>query len=112
MDEDKSTGGTRHYDQPEADQAQRRAMLKQDAFSTYHAMAQGDPDAEGGPAVTGASPKPYGGDLPGPAWSRDLAALPKERPLGEDINAVNDISAVWFDPDYVAPAEEPSDEEA
>jgi len=102
-DDDKSTGGTKPYDQPESDQAQRRAMLKQDAFATYHAMAQGDPDAEGGPTVTGARPKPYGADLPGPAWSRDLAALPPERPLGIDIDAVEDTEACWWEPDAAGP---------
>jgi len=82
------------YEQPEADQAERRAILKSDreAHQTYHAMAVGDPDAEGGPAVTGASQPQFAV----PQWSRDLAALPKEPPLGEDINAVNDTEACWW----------------
>jgi hypothetical protein len=111
MNDDKSTGGTRPYDQPEATQAERRAVLRSDreareAHATYHAMALGDPDAEGGPAVTGASQP----QLAVPQWSRDLAALPKERSLGIDINAVEDTEACWWEPNAVGPRGGQSDE--
>ncbi|MCA1513638.1 recombination protein NinG [Bradyrhizobium sp. NBAIM01] len=73
--------------------------------SSYFEMEAGRDDESSGPAVTGASPV-YGANLPAPAWSKALASLPKERPLGERVDAVNDISAVWFDPEYVAPTVE------
>jgi hypothetical protein len=111
MNDGKSTVGSRLYDQPETDQAERRAVLRSDreareAHATYHAMALGSSDAEGGPAVTGAS-KPQ---LAVPQWSRDLATLPKERPLGIDINAVEDTEACWWEPDAVGPRGGQSDE--
>ncbi|WP_156436382.1 hypothetical protein [Bradyrhizobium pachyrhizi] len=79
----------------------------------YFSMAQHRNVADPEPApVVGVETKPYGHDLAGPQWSRDLAALPKERPTGECIDALNPIDAVWFDPDYIAPEEGGSNGEA
>lgn len=87
----KSTGGTREYQQPEATQSERRAMLKQDAQArTYFELAQGDPDAEGGPTVVGASA--FGPKLPAPAWSHDPTG--KEAPLGSRVDWLPDCSGI------------------
>lgn len=106
---------THDYEQP-ASQAERRAMLKQDAAArdvptSYFAREAANDAAEGGPApVVGASAKPYGADLPAPTWAHDPSG--KEPPLGEDVNALVDMRACWWREGAVAPGEEPTDEEA
>ena len=108
MNDDKSTGGTRHYDQPDASQAERRKMLKQDAHArTYFEIAQGDDgEALGRTPVTGNGAPPFAV----PAWSSDAATLPPERPLGYDVNALPDMNACNWEPDAVGPSGEPADE--
>jgi hypothetical protein len=110
---DHQARATRDYQQPEATQSERRAILRSDrdareAHRSYYAMAVGDPDAEGSPAVTGAAPT-YGRDLPGPAWSADAAALPK-RPLGIRVDDLPDMEACWWEPDAIGPRGGSTDE--
>lgn len=67
-----------------ATQAERRAMLKQDAAArTYFEMAQGEGD-DGRTPVVGAAP--FGSKLPAPAWAHDPTG--PEPPLGIDVNEV------------------------
>jgi hypothetical protein len=111
---DHQSNATRDYAEPDASQAERRAILKSDrdareAHRSYHAMAVGDPDVEGGPAVVGAAPV-YGAGLVGPAWSRDLASLPKERPLGQRVDDLPDMEACWWEPDAIGPRGGSTDE--
>ncbi|MGY4227603.1 hypothetical protein ACVMIH_004964 [Bradyrhizobium sp. USDA 4503] len=70
----------------------------------YFQMAQHRNVADPEPApVVGAEAKPYGHNLPGPAWSADLASLPPERPLGECVDALPDMTACNWEPDAVGP---------
>jgi hypothetical protein len=106
-DDHTSTEGTRHYEQPEADQAERRKILKQDAQAlTYFDLANGDGDDDKQRAhVVGANA--LGPMLPAPAWATDPTG--KERPLGQDVNALPDMRACWWIEGAVAPGE-PTDE--
>jgi hypothetical protein len=77
---DTSTIGNQHYEQPDADQSERRRILKEDAeVKTMFAMAQGgnEGDALGRTPVVGA--RPFGPKLPAPQWSQDLAAVERGR---------------------------------
>lgn len=89
---DKGTGGTQPYNQPDATQAERRAVLKQRPGerepTTYHQLAQGEDDLGGRWAEP---PAKYPA---GPAWTRDLAAQPKEAPLGVNVNWLPDCSGI------------------
>jgi hypothetical protein len=64
-----------------------------DKSNTYFDRAQNDPDAPGGRYAKPSIPVVGAGPLPlaVPAWSRDLAAMPLEPPLGADVNAVPDL---------------------
>jgi hypothetical protein len=108
---EKGTQGNQPFIQ-EASQRERRTMLRQDAAArlrpgdreptTYAAMAQIEDDLGG----RWTEPKYPAG----PQWTRDAAALPKERPLGSDINEVMDTEACWWDANAVGPRGGQSDE--
>ncbi|MHC2466705.1 hypothetical protein ACVIHD_005717 [Bradyrhizobium embrapense] len=71
--------------------------------STYFEMSQHRDLGTGEcTPVVGTAPV-YGADLPGPAWSRDAASLPRERPLGECVDALPDLEACHWEPDAVGP---------
>ena len=103
-----TSDATRAFDN-DTTQSERREVLKNDRLArehaqqaTYFEMAQGDGDPNA-PTVVGSTQfgPNYG---PGPQWSRDLAALPKERPLGECVDALVDIETCWWEgPDAVGP---------
>ena len=102
MNERTGTGGTRQYEQPEADQAERRKVLKQDAQAlTYFDIANCNLDTEGRSAIVGTDA--LGPILPAPSWSRDLAALPPERPLGARVDDLVDMETCWWDPGATGP---------
>ncbi len=87
-DDDKSTEGNQPYEQPEATQAERKRILKQDAQSqTYFDIARGDDgDGRAGtPVVGSASPAPF----VAPEWSRPV--VPPEPPLGWCVDSLPDM---------------------
>src|SRR5262245_59068269 len=95
-DDANSTSPTHSYHQ-NATQDERRAVLAADIKAkavaadaaalragdreptTYAAIAEREDDLGQRPAAVPKYPV-------GPAWSRDLASLPKEEPLGVDVN--------------------------
>lgn len=94
---DHQSGATRPFNQPEASQDQRRAIIEAEALaaaiakgrepaepSTYFEQSKVDAEREGS-ALTGLQ-SPV---LPVPAWCID--PVPIEPPLGWDVNAVPDL---------------------
>ena len=70
--------------------------MSEDKPTTYHQMAIAALDEAGGRyARRGVETIITGKDAPSVdavAWSKDLASLPKEPPLNEDINALPDLT--------------------
>ncbi|TFV74113.1 hypothetical protein E4K64_19160 [Bradyrhizobium frederickii] len=66
-----------------------RESAGDEAPQSYFAMEAARLDANA-TLIGSATPPP----LAAPQWSRDLAALPKEPPLGDDVNALPDCSGI------------------
>jgi hypothetical protein len=84
---------THEYIQPDADQAERRAMLRDDdAARTYFEIERRAAQRSDKPSleVTGAA-KPWGADLPAPSWTVDPTG--PEPQIGIDVNELPDMEA-------------------
>lgn len=92
---------TRNYTQPEADQAERRRVLKQDDQARSYFEMEAAAETKDGPTVVGASA--FGPKLPAPAWSTSLGATPQEPPLGECVDDLVDMETCWWEPGAVGP---------
>ncbi|WP_298870928.1 hypothetical protein [uncultured Bradyrhizobium sp.] len=84
---------------------QLRESASDDGAKSYFEMEAVRLDANSA-LIGSASPLP----LIAPQWSRDLAALPNERPLGENVHALVDMETCWWEPDAVGPRGGQSDE--
>lgn len=77
------------HERREAVKRFRQSNADQDeAPQSYFAMEAARLDANS--TLIGSATPP----LAGPQWSRDLAALPKEPPLGDDVNSLPDCSGI------------------
>lgn len=101
-----TSDATRTFDN-DTTQSERREVLKNDRLvredaqqATYFEMAQGDGDPNA-PTVVGSTR--FGPKLPAPTWSRDLAATPKERPLGARVDDLVDMETCWWEEGAVGP---------
>ena len=97
-DDPKGTQGNQAYTQ-EADQAARLRQLREDQRARNGSAG----DDDGGRPTTTQAQALSALPLAAPAWSRALASLPPERPLGYDINAQVDMETCWWDPDAIGP---------
>lgn len=80
---------------------ERYRQQQADEPRTYFEIAQGESKTSDAASVTGASSRPYGHDLPAPAYGSDPTG--PEPSLGVDVNALPDMATCWWIPGAESP---------
>lgn len=94
-------------------QSERREAVEQfrqrerapTSYFAREAANQATDGATGGASLVGATA--FGPTLPAPAWAADPTG--KERPLGQDVNALPDMRTCWWIEGAVPPGETPDE---